>query len=169
MPSISAVRILSDFSKAGFVSWWVHIHNHYLYHWTFWDIIPSFSHIFYLIFPCSLHFLICDPVSLEGWSLWPKTVSKLPRTALWLHCTSRQLVRWWDRSRQGFWLLGLYGIGRSDKWLLTPLRESSKGCWLFLYTISAAEGLIFSQTGAGLLLSHPVGGLPHLRAENENK
>lgn len=183
MPSITAVRILSEFSMAGFignVACWIQkrknsnaalitntkIKNNFVYYYIFFYLSLSVS--------CSLR-LICAPFFLEGCILWPKTVSKFPGVVLCLRCMSRGPAGWWDRRRQRSTLLGilLWEIGWFVRWLLTQLREPSMGCLLALCTLTAAGSLIFVlseiNTGAGILLSHWVVGLSHLRAENENK
>lgn len=181
MPSITAVRILSEFSVAGFtgnVACWAQIQ---MLHWSSRNINSKFLnpctllyifHIFlYLSLSCSLR-LICAPVSLKEGSLRPKAVSKLPGVVLWLRCTSRGPAGWWHGSRQRSGLLGILmcGIGCSVRWLLTHLREPSMGCWLALCTLTDAGSLKFTlsgvSTGAGILLSHWVAGLSHLRAEH---
>lgn len=139
-----------------------------------WILLYIFHILFYLNLSLSRSpRLICAPVSLKGGSLRPKAVGKLPGIVVWLHCTNRMPVGWWDRSRRRSGLQGMCGIGRSVKWLLTHVREPSMGCWLALCTVTVAEGLIFTlfgvDTGAGFLLSHGVAGLSHFGPENENK
>lgn len=173
MPSMTAVKILSEFSIAGFVlSCWAHIKTTLITDviiellWIFLYILHIFNYLNISALWCLRSF--CGPLSLKQGSLRPKAVSKLPGVFLCLHCMSRGPVcRDTGRKRPG--LLGMCGIGWSVKWLLTNLRKPSEGCWLALSIVTAARGFIITlswvDTEAGFLLFHWVTGLSHLRAK----
>ena len=182
MPSITAVRILSEFSTAGFfvnVSCRVQIQRlrlSQIISYQYQSLYLSLHTLYVFLYLSLSHSLrlISALVSLNCGFLWPKAVSKLPRVVLWLHRMNRGPAGWRDRSRQRSGLLGILmcGIGWFVNWLLTHLRERSVGFWLALCTLTDVAGPIVTlsgvQTGAGnLLFSHWVAVLSKMKPSTQ--